>query len=497
MAGTFTKEAYNNACAELACMAAKVRTHNQKQWLALEMDKLQEGRPIKHPLDYRPIVVGRPSDWYTYDSDKNCIRDVEGNPEINQSLWEAARHDANGAQPDGYCIGGSSAASICGIYPGHEYHADYAFRGALELAKTMRKEKAYFPETESDMSEIFTIGHTFENAVAVTAINQINKTYFGKYGVKGYLKNDNRMYMSGARDENGSLRFPHVIADLDRTIKVENPKTKEVVAKYGMEIKTTHHGGLKHKKWQVSKENPYGVPENYLVQAFLYMAVTGLSGFFLCVQEYSMRPSDLLVRYIPANLEIEERILTRIEEFVQKNVIEGIDPEQKEDEPIRFNAVMARYTRQKEQESPFCMPSTLLSSIEAIESLDKALAELEEKYESAKTLLLQKRAVYEGKLASVFRDEKSDKAVLSSGTKDYHITYRHKLGRCGYDMQRLAKENPTLYEKSKKESISIVKTGLSAADKQELRKYEIKNVKPEMELVVSATEKEVIEKEVV
>jgi putative phage-type endonuclease len=83
----------------------------------------------------------------------------------------------------------------------------------------------------------------------------------------------------------------------------------------GMEIKTG--SGFTARNW-----NENSLPDNYFLQTQHYMAVTGLSYFFVV----ALIDKTLLWRYVPRDEEIIAIIKTRANEFWTENVLKKIPP---------------------------------------------------------------------------------------------------------------------------------------------------------------------------
>jgi len=467
---------------------------------------------IRHELDYAPEVVGVESDWYKKDENGNIISlNNYGRPIPYDPFWVEARKNANGKQYDclsdgtlvGACIGGSAASICAGIFDGHENGCmENTFNSKLSLYYAIRNEDPTYPIEDPNKKTIFQIGHDFEDAIALAGIREINETVFNPMGLKGWLVNDTRMFRCGVKDDNGKLRYPHAISDLDRLIYVypsditphldnedwiaNNPPFE----KYGFEIKSTRRFSEDYGKWAKTETNPVGVPENYQVQTHHYMGVNNLDGFFVAVQSYSMLPQDLLVRFVPRDIALEVRILNNEEEFIQ-NALQGIKPSAESDVPLKRFETESQYTpafeEVKKTEGFKIEDDETIRSIYKIVDIDEQIATIKAAADEQINALSDERKLLEANLFDVFGSENKSYAYLQ-GTKDetdgcFFIRQNHKVGRAVTDIETLEKENPVLASKCVKKS--AVLTGLTASQKEELKKYQSSPIRAEIETKIS------------
>lgn len=465
----------------------------------------------KHELDFAPDVVGTEEDWYLRDDNGLIIsRDAYGKPIPHDPLWVAARKNANGHQYEvlengalvGACIGGSAASICAGIFPGHEDGCrENTFNSKLSLYYELREEEALFKAEDVGKEIIFKIGHDYEDGVARTVITEINEHYLNPRGLVGWLVNDTRMFRCGVLDENGNLKYPHAIGDMDRKIVCypkdiipflddenwmnENPP----VETYGLEIKTSRNTPRDAKKWSITSDNPNGAPENYQVQCHHYMAVCNIDGFFLAVQSYSMHPSDMLVRFIPRDITLETRILDAEERFVQ-NSIAGIKPTAEEDVIEKRLVTEGQFlpeVNEVERTAGFELDEAFASTIFKMASIDSQLANIKKDYEAAAKMLEAERNILSADLISVFQTENKSYGYLKgefNGEQGmFFIHQNHKKGRAVTDIELLEQNNPVLAAKCVKKSAAA--TGLTKAEKEELAKYQSIQIKDEIETKIN------------
>ena len=405
---------------------------------------------MKHKLDYPTIPVGQISDWYATDEKGNLLKDVKGKPYQDDNKWKAARRTANGHQPDGLCIGGSAAAAIAGIFPGKDDGCmENAFKSKYDLYCELKGIKRTIPE--ADKSDIYRIGHQYEEAVAEEAAGYLNETFFAPKGLHCIYVNDTRMFLCGVKNEDNSLRFPHAIADLDRILLVYDEK-ETLVGSYGLEIKTTREF---KEKWTVTKENPLGVPEQYQVQTHHYMGVCNINGFFIACKSYRL-DEDIVVRYVPRDVDLEERILMNEEKFIQE-VIAGNIPEVDNEVPEKRSSAEASYWKKPFDGEKLSLPEESLDIVEEYEianasynKLVKEMAEMKEKLQSA----LSYRISVENKFLKYFRGTERACGTVSLPDGSFCTVWCDtKKKRAGkgifhsYDLERMKTENPDLFKR--------------------------------------------------
>ena len=439
-------------------------------------------------MENSAILVGTPADWYRYDEDGNVISlDEYGNPTQDDGLWAAARKTANGRQIDlsedgeivGVCIGGSAAQACAGLKPEHINGCPDAFRSKLRLFYDMRGESRKYG-SDGDASTLFHVGHNYEDAVARDAIAEINSSHLNPQGLWGFLVNDASMYRCGRRNEDGTLKYPHAIADFDRMIAVYPYGTvpKEGTAPlymYGLEIKTTTKS-LMSDEWSITPENEYGIPEKYAVQMSHYMGVnTAVAGFFIAVRHYGERiskPTDILVRYLPRDEETILRILDQEEAFVQ-DVLNNRRPELDEDPQLHdrketfggfetfviaqkditgedtteVDALISRLVAVKDAQS---------QAFQAQKAANAAKKDADEAYDALACEIYEK--LQKMGLSEISYETPEGKRVLS--IERYHSSMV-------YNIDKLKKDNPELASRCVQEKLVV--SDLTAAEKNLLK----------------------------
>lgn len=432
---------------------------------------------MKHMLDYPTIPVGQASDWYATDEKGNLLLNVKGQPYQDDEKWVAARKNANGHQPDGMCIGGSAAAAVAGIFPGHEDGCrEYSFKSKYDVYCEMKGIKRTIEEP--DKSDIFKIGHQYEEAVAEEAAIYLQETFFGPKGLRCVYVNDTRMFLCGVKDDEGNLRFPHAIADLDRVLMVYDSKNN-LVGTYGLEIKTTRDFG---EKWVVTKENPLGVPEQYQVQTHHYMGVCNIDGFFIACKSYKL-DEDIVVRYIPRDVELEERILMNEEKFIS-DVKDGIIPDEDTEDPTKRSIAEAAYWKKSFNGEKLSLPEEALDIIEDFNLAQATVAKLQAESDALKEKLNNAYAYktsIENRFAKYFRGtEKSCGSIKMDDGRFCTVWYDTKKKRAGkgfameYDLERMKKENPELYARvvvTEEVTKMMPKSKIKKNDKADIEAY--------------------------
>lgn len=444
-----------------------------------------------------PNVVGEPSDWFQYDEKGNVVsRDAYGQPTVDMDLWAKARSTANGAIQKavvldtgkivGGCIGASDASVHSGIFPGHENGCrENTFNSKLALFHRIREDEKVVEENDDSKEKIFAIGHDYEDAAAIRCLRVINEKLKTKH-LRGWLVNDERMYQCGAKDEFGELLYPHLIADVDRLIYVypidkipelngewiaENPP--EYV--FGYELKTTRQLTA---KWEVTDENPAGVPENYQVQVHQYMAILGLDGFYIGVIPYYM-DADPVTRFIPQNEEIEKRILENGERFVE-NAILGKEPKPEEDDPEKRLKTVAEYEPDKSGKFDATALSPFIEKVKALQEEKKALDAKVRK--ESKAIDSEIAKVISENIVPAFQENDASIGIVNG---EVSVSLLHKTGRSPKtNIDALKEKNPELAKAVLRETL-LPMSKLKAAEREALKQFQTPDIKPELELKIT------------
>jgi predicted phage-related endonuclease len=456
----------------------------------------KKGEIIMARIFGNPVIVGEPEDWYRMEGQEITSRDSYGNPVVDMDIWAKARATANGHIPMsvvedtgrivGGCIGASDASVHSGIFKGHENGCrENTFNSKLFLYHKIREDQVVAEENDDGKEKIFAIGHDFEDAAAIRCLRVINEKLKTKH-LRGWLVNDERMYQCGATDEDGNLKYPHLIADTDRIIYVypvnvipdltstewvaENPPE----AIFGYELKTTR---MLTSKWEISEKNPLGVPENYQVQVHQYMGILGFDGYFIGCIPYYM-DADPVVRYVPQDEAIERRVLENGEAFVQ-NAIRGIAPEPSADDPEKRLKAVALYESDKEGEFDATALAPYIEKIKELQDKKKALDSENRKNTSGIDAEIAK--IISENLLPVFEKENAKTGIVGGEA----VTLQHKMGRSPKtDIEALKKNNPELASAVLRETL-LPMSKLKAAEKAALKEFQTPDIKPELELKIA------------
>ena len=313
-----------------------------------------------------PIVVGKPEDWYAKNDEGEIIsKDAYGKNTFDSKIWASKRRTGNDTMIDcrddgvmvGACVGGSNVSIVAGLLKNHLNGCERnTFNGRNSFFHQIRcDEKTFDSKDEADKRDsetLFAVGHAYEDSIAQMALETINTNYcndkFGLTGLKGYLVDDQRMFQCGAVDEDGVLFAPHCMANGDRFIYfypkntivnmddeqwvIDNPPVKIL----NMEIKTKAMAPDENKtikelmeevlaEFTTSKYHPLPYPENYGIQCQFYNGIFNVPGTFLCCQAVNMNPKNMIIRYIPRDNKVIERIFGNAEKFISDS-LEGKAP---------------------------------------------------------------------------------------------------------------------------------------------------------------------------
>lgn len=308
------------------------------------------------PLSRNPEIVGTTETWVKYDAEGNvapesldeygmpCAYDPYWTGEEDKDGKNVGRGTACGHQVElcddftetkHACIGGSDAAVVAGITAEHLLGVPTPWANPTSLYHRIRGDE---PEHKKEKKEndVFINGHECEDQVARMGYNGFIKTQLEEWGLVGYMINDTNMYRSGERKEDGSLRYPNLIADCDRllvcyplgtTVKLyekgwleKNPPVKKFI----IECK---HSERYSNFCRDYLENELGCPERYMVQMYHYMGIIGADGAFIvaaCTGSNFTR-ANTYVRFYERNEELCRRILDTAQKFVEDS-LNGIVP---------------------------------------------------------------------------------------------------------------------------------------------------------------------------
>ena len=277
-------------------------------------------------------------------------------------------------------IGGSDAGAVCGVNP---------FCSAISVYMDKISEEI----NESD-SETMRQGRDLEDYVA--------KRFMETTGKK--VRRTNYMYRN--------TEHPFMLADVDRLVTGEDA---------GLECKTA--SAWNEEKWRDGK-----IPDHYVIQCQHYMAVLGLSKWYIAV---AILGRDYQWRCIERDEKLIANLITIEKDFWYSHIIPGVIPDP--DGSKTYDDILQEYFKDVKKEK----------TIELIGFDDELrrrheLTLLQEKLEAEKNVIDQHIKLY-------MKD--SEYAVNSR----YHISWSG-ITKNTVDAKRLKEEEPDIYARYLKSS---------------------------------------------
>ena len=415
-----------------------------------------------------PVIIATMNELCKRDENGNVVKDVVGQPVLDEEKWL-------GLRKEDLRVGGSETAMLTAT--------DGSFGGCSKWGNpfTLAREKTGVAETieDSDKEGIFFVGHWMEEPVAERAGEMIKS----RLGLPVNLINDTRMFQCGIKNEDGTLRYPHAIADCDRMLHFVGVPAAGLKAEdgalihewEGLEIKTTRI----IEAWDPADPHTVeGVPAYYYMQIQHYMAVTGLPVFWIAVQDLKDLSAAPIIRRVERNDELCEKILDNIEFFVREvksgNLFDS--PEYAEENPTSYNKLSARWA----DPAPVTVdvPQSLLDEWQAAQDdVTKAndglvLAQM------GVEVATEKRTAVENKIGALFKNHEGTGLVTMPDGTTVKIVREVAKGRSTFDLDRMKKEAPALYDRIVTfEPKAIAYSKLKGDDKAEAAKFRMAPVK--------------------
>lgn len=253
----------------------------------------------------------------------------------------------------------------------------------------------------------------------------VTNTFLEKWPI-----NPSAMYQCGIRNEDGTLRYPFAIANIDGLVKVNG--------KYGIfEAKTTScHSSTIREYWEQGKIPPY-----YYWQLVFYMCVMNVDfAYITCIWGVTLK--DMAVIYLERDLEVEEEFMEYLARFVEDMEV-GLPLDESKSDPALVSQYYYRLygpatgTKTASVElPPYCQKLVQ----EAI-SLDDEIAKSEAQTKSLK----DKRVKVFNEIHPIMKDhayatiEMEDKSIFG-------IKLKTSMKRAKFDTDSFKTEHPDLYE---------------------------------------------------
>lgn len=298
------------------------------------------------------------------------------------------------------------------------------------------------------------MGHIFEPYVQDMFILWFEKNYKIKLTVcktiqefndcQSGIYNDKHWYQCGIRNEDGSLKYPQAVADVDALIKVNG--------RIGIvEYKTTNPDG-KIGAVTIAKWNNGIVPEHYFYQPNHYMAVLNVDYAFICcawgfsLQKFACIP-------LQRNLEFEDEMLEAEKKFAQE-VVSGREWDTTNCDPaLLANYYTRLYGTSSDGKKDAIMPASyfpLLKDLyerkEKRAQLQKQIDEMDEKDEELISILSP--IIGDADFITCRRGKETIKIKVKTPKEKIEcINVSEVVSRAHIDMVQLDKDYPGLKDK--------------------------------------------------
>lgn len=356
-----------------------------------------------------------------------------------------------------YTITGSGASSALGVNPwvSDEEYRDkkMGIKPALEVAfneenkaaghvfepfvaiNFLRYMKSNFPGTEVKLIKdcMRDILPYLENAcpdsssykLFIDSQDEVIKEFNKKWSL-----NPSAMYQCGTLNEDGTLRYPFALANIDGLV--------EINGKVGIfEAKTTSTKSHAIRDyWEQGKIPPY-----YYWQLVFYMAVMNVDyAYITCI--WGVTLSDMAVVYLERDLTVEEEFMDFLAQFVE-DMETGLPLDESKSDPELVSQYYYRLygpaTGSKKEAielPPYCRKMVK----KAIE-LDREISEAEKTLETLKS----KRAGIFNDIHPIMKDNAYATVVMEDKSV-YGIKLKPSLKRPRFDEETFKTEHPDLYD---------------------------------------------------
>lgn len=277
-------------------------------------------------------------------------------------------------------IGGSDAGAVCGVNP---------FCSSISVYQDKTSDDLEEPDSEAMRQ-----GRDLEEYVA--------KRFMEETGKK--VRRTNYMYRN--------TEHPFMIADVDRLVSGEDA---------GLECKTA-------SAWSEDKWKDGQIPDHYIIQCMHYMAVLGLSRWYIAVV---ILGRDFKWACIERDDELIKNLISIESDFWNNHVLPGIIPDP--DGSEIYDDILQKYFKDVKKEKTI----ELIGFDEELKRRQELLL-LQDKLEAEKNAIDQKLKLY-------MKDS------------EYAVNDRYRISWSGVkkssiDSKRLKEEQPDIYSKYLKSS---------------------------------------------
>ena len=321
------------------------------------------------------------------------------------------------------------------------------------------------PEDKSKKAEIFEAGHLFEPFVAVQFLRYMKKEFpkvnfklekdiiwefitslkgifpvFNTPAVstlvegirkilnKSFTWNPNMMYQCGARNQDGTLKYPFAIVDTDGFVKINNRWAI-------LECKTT-------QDFNVISEFKKGIcPAKYEAQCRHSMAVMNMDAVYIvCCWGWTL--NDMAVVCVERDMQLEKEIMEKERKFCECVEL-GIEPDISDQDPeLLAKFRMKQYGAPEKTSTPVELPENCRDYIvramlaeQEVEAAEKSLEAAKKK----KAEILANLYPYYGN-ADYCSFRLNDKQVIG-------MKLKVPMHKDTLDEEKLQQEEPVIYQK--------------------------------------------------
>mgnify|MGYP004442343681 FL=1 len=270
--------------------------------------------------------------------------------------------------------------------------------------------------------------------------DKVTKSFLEKWPI-----NPSSMYQCGTKNEDGSLRYPFALANIDGLVKING--------KLGIfEAKTTStRSHAIRDYWEQGKIPPY-----YYWQLVFYMAVMNVDyAYIACL--WGVTLNDMAVVYLERDLAVEEEFMEFRKNFVTEMSL-GLPLEESKSDPEVVSQYYYRlFGSAKGTESRAVeLPPYARSLVKRAISLDEELKQLEE---DAKEVEAKKTALY-NELHLLMKDNAYAKIEMEDKSV-YGVKLKTSMKKAVFDEERFRNDYPELYEEFSEAKLNLTKLSKS------------------------------------
>lgn len=262
---------------------------------------------------------------------------------------------------------------------------------------------------------------------------------------KKWELNPSVMYQCGTKNEDGSLKYPFALANIDGLVKI-NGKTGIFEAKT---TSTKSHSIRDY--WEQGKIPPY-----YYWQLVFYMAVMNVDfAYITCI--WGVTLSDMAVIYLERDLAVEEEFMDYLAQFVEDMEI-GLPLEESKSDPELVSQYYFRLygpatgTKTASIELPPYCKKMVQNAID----LDREIADAEEALKALKA----KRAGIFNDIHPIMKDNAYATIVMDDKSV-YGVKLKPSMKRAKFDEETFKTEHPDLYDE-----FGVISVDTTALDKK-------------------------------